>query len=119
MKKFLTTTLIAASLVGSAAGIASAGTQEQNTAAAQRFSANVGVGTTVGALTGTAFGAAIGCIIGGGLTAPTVVFIPVGCLTGAVTGAGIGGVVGTLLVGGPTAVVEGVQYVTVLLTPAV
>lgn len=118
MKKLITTTLIAASLM-IPAGIASAGTQEQNTAAAQRFSANVGVGTTVGALTGTAFGAAIGCIIGGGLTAPTVVFIPVGCLTGAVTGAGIGGVIGTLVVGGPTAVVEGVQYVTVLLTPAV
>ncbi|QSL67798.1 hypothetical protein [Nocardia phage P3.1] len=92
--------------------------QVENTHAMEAFSAKVGVGTTVGALTGTGIGFIIGCAIGGGLTAPTVVFVPVGCLTGGVTGAGIGGVIGTLVVGGPTAVIAGVEMVQVLLTPA-
>lgn len=132
MKKTLATLTLSAALIGGpASGLALAETapkddtvyhpvasQVENTRAMEAFSAKVGVGTTVGALTGTGIGFIIGCAIGGGLTAPTVVFIPLGCLTGGVTGASIGGVVGTLVVGGPTAVIAGVEMVSVLLTPA-
>lgn len=91
--------------------------QEANTAAMEKFSATVGVATTTGALVGTGIGAVVGCAIGGGLTAPTVVFVPAGCLAGLVTGAAVGGVIGTLVVGGPTALVAGGELVAVLLTP--
>lgn len=119
MKKIIATTAIsAAALAGPLVGTAHADTVEENNAAMRDFTTSVGVATTVGGLAGTGVGALIGCAIGGGLTAPTVVFIPLGCLTGGVTGAGIGGVVGTLVVGGPTAVIKGVQVVSVLVTPA-
>jgi len=120
MKKYIATAALGAALTAGpmAAGTASAGTPDQNNTAMSQFSSTVGVATTTGALIGTGVGAAIGCAIGGGLTAPTVVFVPAGCLAGLVTGAGVGGVVGTLIVGGPTAVIAGVQMVSVLLTPA-
>ncbi len=118
MKKYIATALIAAAATGAGAGVAQAGTQEQNNAAMQDFSSTVGVATTAGALTGTAVGFAIGCVVGGVVTAPTIVFVPLGCLTAGVTGAGIGGVVGTLVVGGPTAVIKGVEMVQVIITPA-
>lgn len=127
MKRF--TTVLAATAAATAvigAGAANAApaevtpvaSQQANNEAMSTFTSTVGVATTTGGLLGTAFGAAVGCIIGGGLTAPTVVFIPAGCLAGGVTGAGIGGVVGTLVVGGPTAVIAGVQMVQVILAPA-
>lgn len=93
--------------------------QQANNAAMESFTAKVGVATATGGLVGTGVGFIIGCVIGGGLTAPTVVFVPLGCLTGGVTGASIGGVVGTLIVGGPTAVIAGVEMVQVLFAPAV
>lgn len=92
--------------------------QADNDAAMSSWSAKVGVATTAGSLIGAGTGFVLGCAIGGVVTAPTLVFIPLGCLTGGVTGAGIGGVVGTLVVGGPTAVIAGVEMVQVLLTPA-
>jgi hypothetical protein len=92
--------------------------QADNDAAMSSWSAKVGVATTAGSLIGAGTGFVIGCAIGGVVTSPTLVFIPLGCLTGGVTGAGIGGVVGTLAVGGPTAVIAGVEMVQVLLSPA-
>lgn len=132
MKKTITTLALSAAIVGGpASGLALAesapkddtvyhpvASQVENNAAMSAFSAKVGVATTTGALIGTGVGAVIGCAIGGGLTAPTVVFVPAGCLAGLVTGAGVGGVVGTLIVGGPTALIAGVEMVQVLLTPA-
>lgn len=91
--------------------------QADNDAAMSSWSAKVGVATTAGSLIGAGTGFVLGCAIGGIVTVPTVVFVPLGCLTGGVTGAGIGGVVGTLAVGGPTAVIAGVEMVQVLLTP--
>lgn len=92
--------------------------QSDNDAAMSSWSAKVGVATTAGSLIGAGTGFVLGCAIGGVVTAPTLVFVPLGCLTGGVTGAGIGGVVGTLAVGGPTAVIAGVEMVQVLLSPA-
>lgn len=129
-KKILSTVLISAAITVPVAGVASAETgsagpqvtpvasDAANTAAMESFAATVGVATTAGALIGTGVGAVAGCLIGGVVTAPTVVFVPAGCLAGLVTGAGVGGVVGTLVVGGPTAVIKGVEMVTILLTPA-
>lgn len=91
---------------------------EENNLAMETWSNRVGVATTAGALTGTGVGFAIGCVIGGVVTSPTVVFVPLGCLTAGVTGAAIGGVVGTLVAGGPTAVIAGAEMVQVLLAPA-
>lgn len=131
MKKFLSTTILTSAIIaGPAAGLALAeaphddtvyhpvASQVENNNAMEKFSATVGVATTTGALVGTGIGAAVGCAIGGGLTAPTVVFVPAGCLAGLVTGAAVGGVIGTLVVGGPTALVAGGELVAVLLTPA-
>jgi hypothetical protein len=92
--------------------------QADDTDAMSAWSAKVGVATAAGSLIGAGTGFVIGCAIGGVVTAPTLVFVPLGCLTGGVTGAGIGGVVGTLIVGGPTAVIAGIEMVQVLLTPA-
>ncbi|MGW5387230.1 hypothetical protein [Nocardia sp. NPDC003963] len=92
--------------------------QADNDQAMSSWSAKVGVATTAGSLIGAGTGFVIGCALGGVVTSPTVVFIPIGCLTGGVTGAGIGGVVGTLVVGGPTAVIAGIEMVQVLLSPA-
>ncbi|MGI5223085.1 hypothetical protein [Nocardia sp. CA-290969] len=91
--------------------------QADNDAAMSSWSAKVGVATTAGSLIGAGTGFVLGCAIGGVVTSPTLVFIPLGCLTGGVTGAGIGGVLGTLIVGGPTAVIAGIEMVQVLLTP--
>lgn len=119
MKKIIAAAAIsAAALAGPLAGTASAGTPEQNNAAMADFSSTVGVATTTGGLIGTGVGAVVGCLIGSGITGITVVLIPVGCLAGGAFLAGIGGVTGTLLVGGPTAVIKGVQMVSVLITPA-
>lgn len=118
MKKFIAASLIAAAASLGLSGTAQAGTPAQNNAAMQEFTSTVGVATTTGGLIGTGVGAVLGCIIGGVVTAPTVVFVPVGCLTVGATFAAGGGVIGTLVVGGPTAVIKGVQMVQVLLTPA-
>lgn len=93
--------------------------EADNTEAMGAWSAKVGVATTAGSLIGAGTGFVLGCAIGGVVTAPTLVFVPLGCLTGGVTGAGLGGVVGTLVVGGPTAVIAGIEMVQVLLAPAV
>lgn len=92
--------------------------QADNTEAMGAWSAKVGVATTAGSLIGAGLGFVLGCAVGGVVTSPTVVFVPLGCLTGGVTGAGLGGVVGTLVVGGPTAVIAGIEMVQVLLAPA-
>lgn len=118
MKKLLTSVAIAASIVAAGGGIAQAGTQEQNTAAMEEFSATVGVGTTSGAVLGGLIGGVAGCVLGGMVTAPTVVFVPAGCVTGLVAGVPVGTVIGTLIVGGPTALIAGVRMVQVLILPA-
>lgn len=118
MKKIIAGSLLAVVLGVGIAGTAHAGTPEQNTQAMQQFSATVGVATTTGALIGTGVGFVMGCVVGGIITGPTLIFVPAGCIAGGITGAGLGGVAGTLLVGGPTAIIEGVQMVEVLATPA-
>jgi hypothetical protein len=118
MKKFIAASLITIAATLGISGSAQAGTPEQNNAAMQEFSSTVGVATTTGGLVGTGVGFITGCILGGLVTSPTVVFVPIGCLTGGATFAAAGGVIGTLVVGGPTAVIKGVQMVQVLLTPA-
>lgn len=118
MKKIIAAGLISIAATLGIAGTAQAGTAEQNNAAMSEFSSTVGVATTTGGLIGTGVGFILGCAVGGLVTVPTVVFIPVGCLTGGATFAAAGGVLGTLIVGGPTAVIKGVQMAQVLLTPA-
>lgn len=121
MRKTLSAALIAGSIALGAtafAAPASADTPAKNTEAINEFTATVGAGTTIGGLIGTGVGFAAGCVIGGVVTSPTIVFVPLGCLTGGAGLAAAGGVLGTVIVGGPTAVVAGVKMVQVLVTPA-
>ncbi|OZD01834.1 hypothetical protein CH275_18755 [Rhodococcus sp. 06-235-1A] len=85
-------------------GATTVASPEENLAAQQNFSSQLGIATAIGGLTGTAIGAAIGC----------VVTLTAGCLPGLVTGAGVGGVIGTITAGGPTLVVAGIDLINTL-----
>ncbi|MGW4068995.1 ammonium transporter [Nocardia grenadensis] len=79
---------------------------QENLAAQDNFTSQLGVATAIGGLIGTALGAAIGLVA----TLPTGAGIP----AGVITGAALGGVVGTLVVGGPTLIIAGVDLVNTL-----
>ncbi|OZF39839.1 hypothetical protein CH294_05210 [Rhodococcus sp. 14-2483-1-1] len=85
-------------------GATTVASPEENLAAQQNFSSQLGIATAIGGLTGTAIGAAIGC----------VVTLAAGCIAGLVTGAGVGGVIGTITAGGPTLVVAGIDLLNTL-----
>lgn len=121
MRNTLTILAAAAALLLAPAAVASADPElhpvaspMENLAAQQTFLAQFGTATAVGGFGGTVVGAVIGCAIGGVVTIPTVVFVPIGCLTGAVTGAALGGIVGTVVVGGPTLIVSGSELIAAL-----
>ncbi|MEV3959558.1 ammonium transporter [Nocardia sp. NPDC050193] len=79
---------------------------QENLAAQDNFTSQLGVATAIGGLIGTALGAVIGLVA----TLPTGVGIP----AGVITGAALGGVIGTLVVGGPTLIIAGVDLVNTL-----
>ncbi|MET8797558.1 ammonium transporter [Nocardia sp. NPDC004568] len=79
---------------------------QENLAAQDNFTSQLGVATAIGGLIGTGLGAVIGLVA----TLPTGVGIP----AGVITGAALGGVIGTLVVGGPTLIIAGVDLVNTL-----
>jgi len=83
---------------------------EENLAAQNNFTSQLGVAQAAGGLAGTI----IGCVIGGLAGSPATI---VGFLGGCATGAGIGQVAGTVIAGGPTLVVAGIGLVETLLAP--
>ncbi|WP_068274770.1 hypothetical protein [Aldersonia kunmingensis] len=116
MKKSVTTLALigtaAATLLGT--GTAMAASPAENKASIDNFNSITGAATVGGTVAGTGAGLVAGCVIGGGLTAPTVVFVPAGCVAGAATGAAIGGALGTVVAGGPAAIATGVDLAQTL-----
>ncbi|MFQ6229412.1 hypothetical protein [Nocardia sp. NPDC002869] len=80
---------------------------QENLAAQDNFTSQLGLATAIGGLIGTGLGAVIGLAAGvgtGGVFAPATV----------ITGAALGGIIGTLVVGGPTLIIAGVDLINTL-----
>ncbi|MGV9924238.1 ammonium transporter [Nocardia rhamnosiphila] len=80
---------------------------QENLAAQDNFTSQLGLATAIGGFVGTALGAVIGLAAGvgtGGVFAPATV----------ITGAALGGIIGTLVVGGPTLIIAGVDLINTL-----
>ncbi|QIH99610.1 ammonium transporter [Rhodococcoides fascians A21d2] len=86
-------------------GATTVASPEENLAAQQNFSSQLGIATAVGGLTGTIIGAGLGLA---GITIGPLVFatLPIG--------ATIGGVIGTIVAGGPTLVIAGIDLLNTL-----
>lgn len=82
---------------------------QENLAAQDNLTSQLGLASAIGGLVGTAVGAVIGLLV----TAGTGVGIPAGI----VTGAALGGVLGTLAVGGPTLIIAAVDLVNTFTAP--
>ncbi|MBF6350264.1 MULTISPECIES: ammonium transporter [Nocardia] len=82
---------------------------QENMAAQDNLTSQIGLASAIGGLIGTVLGAGIGLLV----TVGTGVGIPAGI----VSGAAIGGVIGTIVVGGPTLIVAGVDMINTFLAP--
>ena len=87
-------------------GATTVASPEENLAAQQNFSSQLGIATAVGGLTGTIIGAGVGFVIGLPLLGSGIVTIPVA--------AAAGGLIGTIVAGGPTLVVAGIDLINTL-----
>ncbi|WP_280435858.1 ammonium transporter [Nocardia carnea] len=82
---------------------------QENLAAQDNLTSQIGLATAIGGFVGTAVGAVIGLLV----TAGTGVGIPAGIITGAA----LGGIIGTLAVGGPTLIVAAVDLINTFNAP--
>ncbi|WP_280420296.1 ammonium transporter [Nocardia carnea] len=85
---------------------------QENLAAQDNFTSQIGLATAIGGFVGTVIGAGIGLLV----TAGSVAGIPA-IPAGIITGAALGGVIGTIIVGGPTLIVAAVDLVNTLNAP--
>lgn len=82
---------------------------QENMAAQDNLTSQIGLASAIGGLIGTVLGAGIGLLV----TAGTGIGIPAGIITGAA----LGGVIGTITVGGPTLIIAGVDMINTFLAP--
>ncbi|MGA6203438.1 ammonium transporter [Nocardia testacea] len=79
---------------------------QENLAAQDNFTSQLGLATAVGGFIGTALGAVVGLATWAGG--------PVTGIPGIVTAAAIGGIIGTIVVGGPTLIIAGIDLINTL-----
>jgi len=88
-------------------GATTVASPEENLAAQQNFSSQLGIATAVGGLTGTIIGVGVGLVLGLPLAG-------VGATITVPIAAALGGLFGTIAAGGPTLVVAGIDLLNTL-----
>ncbi|MCX0270454.1 ammonium transporter [Nocardia zapadnayensis] len=79
---------------------------QENLAAQDNFTSQLGIATAIGGFVGTALGAVVGLATWAGG--------PVTGIPGIVTAAALGGIIGTIVVGGPTLIIAGIDLINTL-----